>query len=74
MINDMINLKNFGPRLLEIRKLSFKCIFTVNIYYIKYITMKSLDHVNIDKEDFFYLIFNNESGCTAEKMELNFYF
>ena len=70
MINDMINVKNFDPRLLEIRKLSFKGVFTVNIYYIKYITMKSLDDVNIDNEDIIYLIFINVNGYIAE-MELN---
>ena len=73
MINDMINVKNFDPRLLEIRKLSFKGVFTVNIYYIKYITMKSLDDVNIDNEDIIYLIFINVNGYIAE-MELNIYF
>ena len=66
----MINVKNFDPRLLEIRKLSFKGVFTVNIYYIKYITMKSLDDVNIDNEDIIYLIFINVNGYIAE-MELN---
>ena len=70
MINDMINVKNFDPRLLEIRKLSFKGVFTVNIYYIKYINMKSLDDVNIDNEDIIYLIFINVNGYIAE-MELN---
>ena len=70
MINDMINVKNFDPRLLEIRKLSFKGVFTVNIYYIKYITMKSLDDVNIGNEDIIYLIFINVNGYIAE-MELN---
>ena len=73
MINDMINVKNFDPRLLEIRKLSFKGLFTVNIYYIKYITMKSLDDVNIDNEDIIYLIFINGNGYIAE-MELNIWF
>ena len=70
MINDMINVKNFDPRLLEIRKLSFKGVFTINIYYIKYITMKSLDDVNIGNEDIIYLIFINVNGYIAE-MELN---
>ena len=72
MINDMINAKNFDPRLLEIRKLSFKGVFTVNIYYIKYITTKSFDHVNIGNEDFIYLIFNNITGYIAEKDEIKY--
>ena len=29
--------------------------------------MKSLDHVNIDNEDFIYLIFNNVDGYTEER-------
>ena len=55
-INDIINIKNFDSRLLKINKLPFKSVFSVNIYYIKYITKKSLDHVNIDNESFLYLI------------------
>ena len=64
--NDMINIKNFDPRLLEINKLSFRGVFNNNTYYIKYITMKSLDHVNIDNEDFLYLIFKNVDGYIEE--------
>ena len=56
MINDMINIETFDPSLLEINKLSFKGIFSVSIYYIKYITMKSSDD---DNKDFLYLIFND---------------
>ena len=32
--------------------------------------MKSLDHVNIDNENFLYLIFNNKDGY-IKKVELN---
>ena len=53
----MVSIKNFDPN-----KLSFRGVLSVNIYYIKYITMKSIDHVNIDNEDFLYLIFNNVDG------------
>ena len=57
LINDVINIENFNRGLLEISKLLFKGVFTVDVYYIKYITMKSPDHVNIDDdEDFLYLI------------------
>ena len=56
--NDMINIKNFYPNLLSINKVSFKSNDAV-IYNIKYITMKSLDHENIDSETPLYLIFND---------------
>ena len=64
--NDMINIKNFNSNLLKITKLSFRGIFGIDIYYIKYITMKSLDHVNINNENFLCLNFvdgyNEESN------------
>ena len=56
--NDIINIKNFNPNMLSIDKISFKSIDSV-IYNIKYITMKNLNHVNIDNENRRYLIFNN---------------
>ena len=43
----MINIKNLDPKLLNIGKILFKSIDAV-VYHIKYIAMKSLDHVNID--------------------------
>ena len=43
----MINIKNLDPKLLNIGKILFKSIDAV-AYHIKYIAMKSLDHVNID--------------------------
>ena len=45
MINKVINIKNFDPRLLEINKLSFKGVFSVNIYYIKYVTTTKISFV-----------------------------
>ena len=42
-------------------KISFKSIDAV-IYNIKYITVKNIDHVDIDSENPFYLIFNNVDG------------
>ena len=63
--NGMINIKNLNPSLLEINKLS--CISTnINIFYIEYTTMKSPDHVNIDSENRFYLVFNNVDGYLEE--------
>ena len=72
MINKVINIKNFDLRLLEINKLSFKGVFSVNIYYIKYVTTKSLDHVNIDNKDFFCLIFNNVYGYIDENIGIKY--
>ena len=63
--NDMINSKNFDPGMLEINILSFKSTSTI-IYHIEYITMRSLDHVNIDSENPLYLIFNNVDGYIEE--------
>ena len=58
MVNVLTNIEDFDPSLLEINKLSFKD-FSINIYYIKYMTLKSLDHANIDNENFLYPVFNN---------------
>ena len=62
----MANIKNFDPSLLEINKLSGKST-SINIYFIEYMTMKSLDHVNIDSENPLYLTFNNADGYIIGK-------
>ena len=54
----MFNIKNFDTKLLNIYRVSFKSTDDV-IYNIKYITMKSLAHVNLDNQNSVYLIFNN---------------
>ena len=61
----MINIKNFDTSLLNIGKILFKSIDAF-IYNIKCITMKSLDHANIDSENSLYLIFNNVDGYVEE--------
>ena len=38
--NKIVNVKDFDSRLLEINKLSFKGVFSLNIYYIKYLPTK----------------------------------
>ena len=63
--NDMINIKNFDSNLLSIDKISFKSIDAV-IHNIRYITLKSLNHVNIDSKKPPYLIFNNVDGYIEE--------
>ena len=64
--NDMIDIKHFDSNLLSIDRISFKRIDTVT-YYIKYITMKSLDHENIDLKNSLYLVFNTVDGYTIEE-------
>ena len=54
----MINIKNFDPNLLSMDKTSFKSTDAVT-YRIKYITIKSLDHINIDCEKYLYLVFHH---------------
>ena len=52
--NNMINIENFDPNLLSINTISFKSTDFV-IYNMKYITIKSINHVNIDNEIFLIL-------------------
>ena len=54
----MINIKNFDPNVLSMGKTSFKSIDAVT-YCIKYITIKNLDHINIDCEKSLYLVINH---------------
>ena len=62
----MINIHNFDTNLWSIDKTLFKNIDAVT-YHIKYITMKILDHANIDCENSFHLVFNNVDGCIIEE-------
>ena len=68
--NIIVNIKDFGSSLLEINKLSFKGVSSLNIYYIKYIPTKSPDRVSIKRtdndEDFLYLFLDDIDG-TIEK-------
>ena len=66
----MININNFDPNLLNICKIPFKSIDAV-IYSIRYIIMKSLDHVNIDSANSLYLVFNNVIDILKKVMEIN---
>ena len=68
--NDMINIKNFYSNLLKITKLSFRGIFGIDIYYIKYISMKSLDYVNINNENF--LCLNFVDGYNEERNRIKY--
>ena len=50
----MVNIKILGSNLLNVNKISFINTDAVT-YHIKYIAMKSLDHVNIDCKIIFIL-------------------
>ena len=63
--NMIVNIKNFDSHLLKIYKFSFKGVFSLNIYYIKYISTKILDHVGDDK-GFLYLFLDDADGYTEE--------
>ena len=65
--NDKINLKNFDSNLLKLDKKHYKGI---NIYYIRYITIKKNDDCeNIYSVNPLYLIINDASGYIEEKNE-----
>ena len=59
----MINIKYFDSNLLKIDKKSYK---SIDICYIKYITMKDSDYVKINSVNFLYLIIDETDGCIEE--------
>ena len=62
---DIINLKNFEPKLLKIDKKSYK---NIGIYNIGYITIKKIDDSeNIYSVNPLYLLVNHASGYIEEK-------
>ena len=68
--NMIVNIKDFDSSLLEINKLSFKGVFSLNISYIKYTPTKCLDHLNVDNnnnEDFFHLFLDDVDGHIGKK-------
>ena len=69
--NMIVNIKYFDSSLLEINKLSFKGVFGLNIYYIKYITTKSPNRVSINRtdneEDFLCFFLDDVDGHTEKK-------
>ena len=63
--DDLINLKNFDPSLLNLDK---KSSLDIRIYYIEYITTKSVnDYENITSVNPLYLIINNIYGYIEER-------
>ena len=60
----MINIKDFDPSLIKIDKKSFK---NIGIYYIGYITIKSIsDYENINSVYLLYLIIGEVDGFIEE--------
>ena len=53
----IVNIKEFDSSLLEINKLSFKGVFNLNIYYIKYIPTKRPNHMNVYHDKHFLYLF-----------------
>ena len=63
--DDLINPKNFDPNLLNLDK---KSSMDISIYYIEYITTKSInDYENITSVNPLYLIINNIYGYIEER-------
>ena len=62
--DDLINLKNFDPSLLKLDK---KSSVNISIYYIEYITTKSIsDYEIVTSVNPLYLIINDVDGYTEE--------
>ena len=62
--NDLINFKNFDASLIKLDK---KSSMGISIYYIEYITTKSIsDYENITSVDPLYLIINDVDGYIEE--------
>ena len=67
--NDMINIRNFDSSFLKTDKKSYK---NINIYYIRYITIKSIaDYENIHSVNPLCLIIGEVDGYIEEIMEMN---
>ena len=59
----MIDIKDFGSNLLKIDKNSYK---NIDIYYIRYITMKDSDYVKINSVSHLYFIIGETDGYIEE--------
>ena len=65
--NMIVNIKDFGTNLLKINKLSYKGVFSLNIYFIKYISTKNLNHMGVNHDkDFLYLFLDDLDGYIKE--------
>ena len=64
LLNDLIKIKDFNPALLKIDKKSYK---NIDIYYIRYITMKDFDYVKINSVNPLDSIIDKLYGYIEEK-------
>ena len=65
--NMIVNIKDFDTNLLKINKLSYKGVFSLNIYFIKYISTKNLNHMGVNHDkDFLYLFLDDLDGYIKE--------
>ena len=75
--NMIVDIKNFDSSQLEINKLSFKSVFSLNylILYIKSIPTKNTNHVSINRtgndKDFRDLFLDDADRHIEKTMELN---
>ena len=78
LFNDgmIADIGDFDPSLLEINKLSFQGVFSLNFHYIKYIPTKSPNRVSTDRtdngEDYLYLLLDNVDGYIKENDGLKY--
>ena len=65
LFNDMVNIKKFDSSLLKMGKKSCK---NIDIYYIRYITIKNIsDNENIHSVNPLYIIVGEADGYIEEK-------
>ena len=62
--DNVINIKNFDSKLLEIEKKSHTK--NISIYYMGYITMKDSDYIKLNNVNPFYLIIGEVDGYFEE--------
>ena len=74
--NMIVNIKDFYYSLLEINKLSFQGVVSLNIYYIKCITTKIPNRVSIDRtdndENFLYLLLDSVDGSIDKNNRIKY--
>ena len=67
--NDQTNLKDFDARLLKVDEKDYN---KIDIYYIGYVTVKTIaNYNNINSANTLYFMINEMIGHFEEKMEIN---
>ena len=70
--NLIVNIKDFDFSLLKVKKLSYKEVSNLNVYHIKYIPAKTLDHIDDDK-DYIYLYLDDVDGYIEESNRIKYF-